>query len=84
MSESLLDTLALLTFSSIQSKTPTSIKEILLPYEETVFGEFTFSQLDLTCFKDMNTYLSILTTNLEDGTVTRHDRSKQYQTWLSN
>jgi hypothetical protein len=48
------------------------IKGILLPYEERVLGEFAFSQFDLTYFTDMNTYVPILTINLKDGTVTRH------------
>lgn len=51
------------------------IKEILLPYEDRVFGEFSFSQLDLTYFCDMNTYVPVLTVDLRDGTATYHDRA---------
>jgi len=55
------------------------IKQILLPYEERVFGEFAFSQFDLTYFTDMNTYMPILTIDLQDGAVTCHDRLKERQ-----
>lgn len=48
------------------------IRKILLPYKDQDLGEFTFSQFDLTYFTDMNTYISILTINLEDGKVTHH------------
>jgi len=51
------------------------IKEILLPYEDRVFGEFSFSQLDLAYFRDMNTYVPLLTVDLGDGTATYHDRA---------
>jgi len=50
-----------------------TVKDILLPYEETILDEFTFSQFDLTYFTDMNTYFPILTFNLENGKVTDHD-----------
>lgn len=53
------------------------IKEILLPYEDRVFGEFSFSQLDLTYFSDMNTYVPVLTVDLRDGTATYHDRASE-------
>jgi len=46
------------------------IRQILLPYEERVLGEFAFSQFDLTYFTDMNTYVPILTINLENGMQT--------------
>jgi len=51
------------------------IKQILLPYEERVLGEFAFSEFDLTYFTDMNTYLPILTINLENGMQIPHDLS---------
>jgi hypothetical protein len=47
-----------------------TVREILLPYENTVVGEFAFSQFDLTYFVDMNTYIPILTIDLENGEVT--------------
>jgi hypothetical protein len=53
------------------------IKEILLPYRDRVFGEFSFSQLDLTYFGDMNTYVPVLTVDLGDGTVTHHARASE-------
>ena len=53
------------------------IKEILLPYEGRVFGEFTFCQLDLAYFSDMNTYVPVLTIDLRDGTATYHDRASE-------
>lgn len=42
-------------------------------------GEFVFSQFDLTCFTDMNTFIPVLTINLENGKVTRHDRLMECQ-----
>lgn len=53
------------------------IKEILLPYEDRVLGEFSSSQLDLTYFSDMNTYVPLLTVDLRDGTATYHDRASE-------
>ena len=53
------------------------IKEILLPYEDRVLGEFSFSQLDLAYFSDMNTYVPLLTVDLRDGTATYHDRASE-------
>jgi len=60
------------------------IKEILLPYEDRVFGQFAFSQFDLTCFTDMNTYIPILTVDLENGAVARHDTWRERLTWPSS
>ena len=48
------------------------IKEILFPYEKSAFGEYVFSQVELTRFKDMNTYTPLLTIDLKSGTVTCH------------
>jgi hypothetical protein len=48
------------------------VREILLPYKDEVVGEFAFSQLDLTYFTDMNTYVPLVTLNLHDGALTQH------------
>jgi len=48
------------------------VREILRPYQDEVVGEFAFSQLDLTYFTDMNTYVPLVTLNLHDGGVTQH------------
>jgi hypothetical protein len=50
------------------------IKEILRPHEDTILGDFLFSQFDLTYFTDMNSYIPVLTIDLRDETVTRHSR----------
>jgi hypothetical protein len=49
------------------------IKAILLPYEGRVFGEYVFSRFDLAYFADMNTFVPILTIDLEDGKTICHD-----------
>jgi hypothetical protein len=48
------------------------IKEIVLPYEDMIFGQFTFGQIDLTHFIDMNIYQPLLTVDLENGRVAHH------------
>jgi hypothetical protein len=48
------------------------VRGILLPYQDEVLGEFAFSQLDLTYFTDMNTYVPLVTLNLHDGGVTQY------------
>ena len=50
-----------------------AIKDILLPYDKKRLGEFVFSQVDLTCFTNMNNFTPLLTTNLTDGTITHYD-----------
>jgi 2'-5' RNA ligase len=50
------------------------IHDILRPYKGEDLGEFTFSQLDLTHFIDMNTFVPILTIDLQNGRVTPHNR----------
>ena len=50
------------------------IREILQRYDTVDLGTFTFSRFDLTCFIDMNSYIPLLTLNLDDGTVTEHAR----------
>jgi len=53
------------------------IKQILSPYANRALGEFVFYQLDLTYFTDMNTFMPIMTIDLEHGKVTHHDRFKE-------
>jgi hypothetical protein len=60
------------------------IKKILLPYEDRVFGQFAFSQFDLTFFTDMNTYIPILTVDLENGAVAHHEAWRERLTWPSS
>jgi hypothetical protein len=68
------------------------IKEILLQYKNEDLGEFVFSQFDLTCFTNMNTFIPILTINLENGETTdviasvakhRHEHRHEYSRWYS-
>jgi hypothetical protein len=54
------------------------IKEILLQYDKDI-GEFAFAQFDLVCFAHMNAYTPVLTMNLENGQVTRHNRRRACQ-----
>ena len=58
------------------------IRETLFPYRDKDSGVFRFSQFDLTCFTDMNTYIPLLTTDLEDGRVAHHHRFDACQTCL--
>ena len=51
-----------------------TIKEILLPYDKDL-GEFTFSKFDLTYFPHMNEFTPLLTLNLDDGHIMRHDEN---------
>ncbi len=48
------------------------IKEILIPYENKVISDFSFAKFDLVYFTDMNTYQPILTLDLRDGNLIRH------------
>jgi hypothetical protein len=48
------------------------IKEILRPYRGWI-GDLGFSKFDLTYFTDMNTYVPLLTVDLDDGSVTRYE-----------
>ena len=48
------------------------IWEILQPYHDIDFGALVISEFDLTCFIDMNTYISLLTVNIETGQVDNH------------
>lgn len=50
-----------------------AIKNILLPYDKKLLGRFMFSQVDFTCFTNMNKFIPLLTTNLMYGTITHHD-----------
>jgi hypothetical protein len=50
-----------------------TIKDILLPFEDQFIGDFTFSKFDFTYFRDMNTYLPLLTINLLNSKVIRHE-----------
>lgn len=45
---------------------------ILKPFQEFLFGDFTFSEFDLTCFTDMNTFIPLTTFNLETEQITDH------------
>jgi hypothetical protein len=58
------------------------IRETLFPYRDKDSGVFRFSQFDLTCFTDMNTYIPLLTIDLEDGQVAHHHRFGECQTCL--
>jgi 2'-5' RNA ligase len=48
------------------------IRETLRSYEDQDLGEFNFTQFDLAYFTDMNTYIPVLTVNLNDNTITSH------------
>ena len=56
------------------------IKDTLFPHRDKDSGAFRFSQFDLTCFTDMNTYIPLLTINLDEGKVTNHHRIGECQT----
>ena len=58
------------------------IKEILYPHQDKDPGTFRFSQFDLTCFTDMNTYIPLLTIDLENGQVAHHHGFDECQTCL--
>lgn len=55
------------------------IREILQPYQDLKFGEFAFSKFDLTCFTDMNTYIPLVTVNIETGQVDSHPNLAECQ-----
>jgi hypothetical protein len=46
-----------------------TIQKVLRFYQGHVFGEFRFSEFDLTYFTDMNTYLPLMTVNFANGRV---------------
>lgn len=52
-----------------------AIKDVLLSYDRKCLGAFVFSQIDLTCFTNMNRFIPLLTINLTDGTIIHHDSS---------
>ena len=51
------------------------IKEILRSQMMKSFGSLTFSQFDMTCFTDMNTYIPLLSIKFEKGLVIKHDNT---------
>lgn len=56
-----------------EKKTGEEIRTILRSYENSNWGEFTFSKIHLTYFIDMNTYIPMLTHYLKSGEVIRHN-----------
>lgn len=48
------------------------ILRILHSYHDHFFGEFPFSEFDLTYFTDMNTFIPLVTINFEDSQITNH------------
>ena len=56
-----------------------SIKEILRSHIKKSFGSLTFSQFDMTCFTDMNTYIPLLSINFVEDQVIRHDNATNCQ-----
>ena len=50
------------------------VKEALRPYSERQIGELRFSEFDLTFFTDMNSFIPLLSVNLLNSEVTRHER----------
>ncbi len=50
-----------------------TIQKLFLPDKDMCFGEFSFSRFDLTYFVDMNTFIPLLTIDLESGQVHPHE-----------
>ena len=56
-----------------------NIKKILQSKMMATFGNFVFSQFDLACFTDMNTYIPLVSINLESGQITHHQNTAECQ-----